>query len=178
MKDILIEFTEYGAVIHKDAAIIASLKDVPHCFFNPDLSKVSGVSPSFWALNEAGEIVKASPEEIQRRNDYLTSKPAANPSLKTTLDTLKQEIYSDMEQNIIDLKGNIYSVLNETLAENEKIASNLNKELNQISSDVLLIVKKEQEINNSKFDKLSKQLIMYKIAILILLGIALIGAIK
>jgi hypothetical protein len=97
MKDILIEFTEYGAIIHKDSAKIESLKDLPHCFFNPDLSNVSGVSPSFWSLDESGTIVKASQEEIVRRNEYLTSKPAETPSLKTTLDGVKQEMLGEME---------------------------------------------------------------------------------
>lgn len=97
MKDILVEFTEYGAIIHKDSAKIESLKDLPHCFFNPDLSNVSGVSPSFWSLDESGTIVKASQEEIARRNEYLTSKPAETPSLKTTLDGVKQEMLGEME---------------------------------------------------------------------------------
>jgi hypothetical protein len=97
MKDILVEFTEYGAIIHKDSAKIESLKDLPHCFFNPDLSNVSGVSPSFWSLDENGTIVKASQEEIVRRNEYLTSKPAETPSLKTTLDGVKQEMLGEME---------------------------------------------------------------------------------
>lgn len=97
MKDILVEFTEYGAIIHKDSAKIESLKDLPHCFFNPDLSNVSGVSPSFWSLNESGTIVKASQEEIDRRNEYYASKPAETPSLKTTLDGVKQEMLGEME---------------------------------------------------------------------------------
>jgi hypothetical protein len=107
MKDILIEFTEYGAIIHKDSAKIESLKDMPHCFFNPDLSNVSGVSPSFWTLDESGTIVKASQEEIVRRNEYLTSKPAETPSLKTTLDGLKREILSEMEVRHQEIKQNI-----------------------------------------------------------------------
>jgi hypothetical protein len=107
MKDILIEFTEYGAIIHKDSAKIESLKDLPHCFFNPDLSNVSGVSPSFWSLDESGTIVKASQEEIVRRNEYLTSKPAETPSLKTTLDGLKQEILGKMEVRHQEIKQNI-----------------------------------------------------------------------
>jgi hypothetical protein len=107
MKDILVEFTEYGAIIHKDSAKIESLKDMPHCFFNPDLSNVSGVSPSFWTLDESGTIVKASQEEIVRRNEYLTSKPAETPSLKTTLDGLKQEILGEMEVRHQEIKQNI-----------------------------------------------------------------------
>ena len=107
MKDILVEFTEYGAIIHKDSAKIESLKDLPHCFFNPDLSNVSGVSPSFWSLDESGTIVKASQEEIVRRNEYLTSKPAETPSLKTTLDGVKQEILGEMEVRHQEIKQNI-----------------------------------------------------------------------
>ena len=164
MKDILIEFTEYGAVIHKDAAIIASLKDVPHCFFNPDLSKVSGVSPSFWALNEAGEIVKASPEEIQRRNDYLTSKPAANPSLKTTLDTLKQEVFDEMEMrqeevnaSISDLKSVDEQIINTLEVKLIEVKDMLDKDEKH-----LLVLK---DLFTQHFDKQEKQIKYLKIAL-------------
>jgi hypothetical protein len=32
MKDILVEFTDNGAIIHKDPSVIASKKDLPYCF--------------------------------------------------------------------------------------------------------------------------------------------------
>ena len=164
MKDIIVEFTEYGAVVHKDAAIIASLKDVPHCFFNPDLSKVSGVSPSFWALNEAGEIVKASPEEIQRRNDYLTSKPAANPSLKTTLDTLKQEVFDKMEMRQEEVNASI----SDLKSVDEQIINTLEVKLIEVK-DMLdkdekhLLVLKDLFVQH--FDKQEKQIKYLKIAL-------------
>lgn len=164
MKDIIVEFTEYGAVVHKDAAIIASLKDVPHCFFNPDLSKVSGVSPSFWALNEVGEIVKASPEEIQRRNDYLTSKPAANPSLKTTLDTLKQEVFDEMEMrqeevnaSISDLKSVDEQIINTLAVKLIEVKHMLDKDEKH-----LLVLK---DLFAQHFDKQEKQIKYLKIAL-------------
>jgi hypothetical protein len=174
MKDILIEFTEYGAIIHKDSAKIESLKDLPHCFFNPDLSNVSGVSPSFWSLDENGAIVKASQEEIVRRNEYLTSKPAETPSLKTTLDGLKQEILSEIEvrhqeikQNIDHVKGDCYSISNE-----------INLSLDNKILELIDYVKDLKEKSDDELKTISKQLNVYKLALIVLSIIALIGVIK
>jgi len=174
MKDILVEFTEYGAIIHKDSAKIESLKDMPHCFFNPDLSNVSGVSPSFWSLNESGTIVKASQEEIVRRNEYLTSKPAETPSLKTTLDGVKQEILGEMEvrhqeikQNIDHVKGDCYSISDE-----------INLSLDNKILELINYVKDLKEKSDDELKTISKQLNVYKLALIVLSIIALIGAIK
>ncbi len=146
MKDILVEFTEYGAIIHKDSAKIESLKDMPHCFFNPDLSNVSGVSPSFWSLDESGTIVKASQEEIARRNEYLTSKPAETPSLKTTLDGLKQEILGEMETLHKKLASCIYDL---QLVDNQIINT----------FDVKLLDIKNELDKNEKLFKKSEELL-------------------
>jgi glutathionyl-hydroquinone reductase len=146
MKDILVEFTEYGAIIHKDSAKIESLKDLPHCFFNPDLSNVSGVSPSFWSLDESGTIVKASQEEIVRRNEYLTSKPAETPSLKTTLDGLKREILGEMETLHKKIASCIYDL---------QIAD---KQIIDTFDAKLLDVKNELD-KNEKFSKRSEELL-------------------
>lgn len=146
MKDILVEFTEYGAIIHKDSAKIESLKDVPHCFFNPDLSNVSGVSPSFWSLDQSGTIVKASQEEIARRNEYLTSKPAETPSLKTTLDGLKQEILGEMETLHKKLASCIYDL---QLVDNQIINT----------FDVKLLDIKNELDKNEKLFKKSEELL-------------------
>ncbi len=146
MKDILVEFTEYGAIIHKDSAKIESLKDLPHCFFNPDLSNVSGVSPSFWSLDQSGTIVKASQEEIARRNEYLTSKPAETPSLKTTLDGLKQEILGEMETLHKKLASCIYDL---QLVDNQIINT----------FDVKLLDIKNELDKNEKLFKKSEELL-------------------
>jgi hypothetical protein len=174
MKDILVEFTEYGAIIHKDSAKIESLKDMPHCFFNPDLSNVSGVSPSFWSLDESGTIVKASQEEIARRNEHLTSKPAETPSLKTTLDGVKQEILSEIEvrhqeikQNIDRVKSDYYSISNE-----------INLSLDNKILELIDYVKDLKQKSDDELKTISKQLNVYKLALIVLSIIALIGAIK
>jgi hypothetical protein len=146
MKDILVEFTEYGAIIHKDSAKIESLKDMPHCFFNPDLSNVSGVSPSIWSLDHSGTIVKASQEEIARRNEYLTSKPAETPSLKTTLDGLKQEILGEMETLHKKLASCIYDL---QLVDNQIINT----------FDVKLLDIKNELDKNEKLFKKSEELL-------------------
>ena len=177
MKDILVEFTEYGAIIHKDSFKIESLKDMPHCFFNPDLSNVSGVSPSFWALNESGTIVKASQEEIARRNEYLTSKPAETPSLKTTLNEIKKEINQDIQNNI----DQIYNKIDEI----KQIINNEKKELIKSDKDlsdsidfVINYFKDSKEKSDNELKTINKQLNVYKLALIVLSIIALIGAIK
>lgn len=101
MKDILVEFTDYGAIIHKDPSVISSKKDLPFCFFNPNLSKVSGVSPSYWVYSSDNEIVPASPEEKKRRDEYHKGKPSENTvSLKQTIDLMRQEICDDIQEDI------------------------------------------------------------------------------
>ena len=136
MKDILIEFTEYGAIIHKDSAKIESLKDLPHCFFNPDLSNVSGVSPSFWSLEESGTIVKASQEEIVRRNEYLTSKPAETPSLKTTLDGLKQEILEDTQESIKQVSDDILKSIDNLQIADKQIINTLDAKIFELENQL------------------------------------------
>jgi len=136
MKDILVEFAEYGAIIHKDSAKIESLKDLPHCFFNPDLSNVSGVSPSFWSLDENGTIVKASQEEIVRRNEYLTSKPAETPSLKTTLDGLKQEILEDTQESIKQVSDDILKSIDNLQIANKQIINTLDAKISDLENQL------------------------------------------
>jgi hypothetical protein len=136
MKDILIEFTEYGAIIHKDSAKIESLKDLPHCFFNPDLSNVSGVSPSFWSLDESGTIVKASQEEIARRNEYLTSKPAETPSLKTTLDGLKQRILEDTQESIKQVSDDILKSIHNLQIADKQIINTLDAKIFELENQL------------------------------------------
>jgi len=174
MKDILVEFTEYGAIIHKDSAKIESLKDMPHCFFNPDLSNVSGVSPSFWSLDQSGTIVKASQEEIARRNEYLTSKPAETPSLKTTLDGLKQEILGEMEVRHQEIKKNIDRVKSDCYS----ISNEINLSLDNKILELIDYVKDLKEKSDDELKTISKQLNVYKLALIVLSIIALIGAIK
>jgi hypothetical protein len=150
MKDILVEFTEYGAIIHKDSAKIESLKDLPHCFFNPDLSNVSGVSPSFWSLDQSGTIVKASQEEIARRNEYLTSKPAETPSLKTTLDGVKQEILGEMEVRHQEVNEFINASIEHLKLVDEQIINTL---------EVKLLDMKNSLDENKKLFKKSEELL-------------------
>lgn len=70
MKNILVEFGEYGARIYKDPAIIEQKKDQPNCFINPDTTAVLGISPVYWKIDLYGKIVKCSEEDMIRRNDH------------------------------------------------------------------------------------------------------------
>lgn len=108
MKDILVEFTDHGAIVHKDPSVIAAKRDLPYCFFNPELSKVAGVSPSYWVCNEDKEIVPASPEERKRRDEYHHNKPPENTvSLKQTMDQVLDEVYADLEKDIDEVQAKI-----------------------------------------------------------------------
>lgn len=171
MKDILVEFTDYGAIIHKNPSVISSKRDLPYCFFNPDISKVSGVSPSYWVYNKDNEIVPASPEERQRRNEYHKSKSSENTvSLKQTMDSMRQEIADDIDASLTDL----YLLINET-------HSKVDNKVNDLSSSLDFTVKcfrDNKDLNKEKFKELEKQLNRYKIALIVLSIIALIGAIK
>lgn len=68
MKDILVEFTEKGAIIHKDPLVISEKKSLPFCFLNPDLSEVNGISPSYWDYTSTGKIVPASSKKVKQIN--------------------------------------------------------------------------------------------------------------
>jgi DNA-binding transcriptional regulator GbsR (MarR family) len=76
-------------------------------FFNPDLSKVSGVSPSYW-IYANDEIVQASPEERKRRDEYHNNKPPENTvSFKQVLDDFHQELSNDLQENIKEINNSI-----------------------------------------------------------------------
>jgi hypothetical protein len=165
MKDILVEFTDYGAIVHKNPLVISSKKDLPYCFFNPDLSKVSGVSPSYWVyINE--EIIPASPEEKKRRDEYHKGKPPENTvSLKQTMDLMRQEICEDTQESIKqfsddilksidDVKGELYSINNEMNLRLDVKISELEDQLfeMEVSKEMLYldISEKSKEIKHLK----------------------------
>jgi hypothetical protein len=98
MKDILVEFTEKGAVIHKDPLIISAKKSLPHCFLNPDLSKVSGISPSYWDYSITGQIIPASKEKVKNIDEQVKS----NKNIKNfNKDFLESCIKKQQKQLII-----------------------------------------------------------------------------
>lgn len=94
MKNILVEFTEAGAIIHKNPDIIALKMNAPNCVLNPDMSRVSGVSPTFWKLDVFKNIVKCSDEEIQTRlalHKDKQSTPSVNVINMNLLQDVRQE---------------------------------------------------------------------------------------
>jgi hypothetical protein len=130
MKDILVEFTEYGAIIHKDQKVIESKSNDDKCFLNPDLSKVVGISPSFWMLNEYNKIVKCSEEEMQRRKTYhgtvvISDKPAVE---KVHIGELKKEFKQKFDLNEENLKNEI-SRLKQEIASHQKTSEDQLKDL-------------------------------------------------
>lgn len=163
MKDILVEFTDHGAIVHKDPSVIAAKRDLPYCFFNPELSKVAGVSPSYWVCNEDKEIVPASPEERKRRDEYHENKPPENTvSFKQTMDNLLDEVYQELEKNIKDLK-----------CINEQIINTFESKTTQLENDIIknkehtLDVKKSEiEIINKILEQ-EKHIKLLKIALVI-----------
>lgn len=60
--DYLVEFLESGARIIKDPLLIEKKKGLPNVVFNPDLTHLKGVSPSFW-VKEGDTIGTLHPNE-------------------------------------------------------------------------------------------------------------------
>lgn len=159
MKDILVEFTDHGAIVHKDPSVIAAKRDLPYCFFNPELSKVAGVSPSYWVCNEDKEIVPASPEERKRRDEYHHNKPPENTvSLKQTMDQVLDEVYTDLENDINNVQAKIEElkcidnqIINTLDIKTISLQNQLNTNILELKStkDLLLseLVKQEKQIN-------------------------------
>ena len=143
MKNILVEFTDHGAIVHKDPSIIAAKRDLPYCFFNPELSKVAGVSPSYWVCNSDKEIVPASPEERKRRDEYHDTKPPENTvSFKQTMDELLDEVYEDLEKNIEDLQ-----CINEQIVNTLDIKTiELQYQINKNTADILMLLTEKDEL--------------------------------
>ena len=109
MRNILVEITDYGAVIHKDSSIIEAKKSLSNCILNPDLSGVMGISPSYWTISN-GKIVAASKQEIQKRNDYHQKVSDAVSPTVSTLSSFKEEIYADLEEGIQQLEKSINEI--------------------------------------------------------------------
>lgn len=177
MKDILVEFTDYGAKVHKDPSVIAEKKGLSHCLFNPDLSKVSGVSPSYWVCNKDGEILPASLEEQKRRDEYHQSKPPENVlSLKQTLDEIREEIDASVVEN--------KDCLEKQIKELEQLINIDKQNLHDINNQLTLIINHSfdmfvdfRDSTSSKLKDLNIQLKNYKTALIVCFILALLGII-
>ena len=159
MKDILVEFHDYGAIIYKDPATIEIKKDLPNCFLNPDLSKVYGVSPSYWSLNEYNKIIQCSEEEMQRRNTYHTTsitsqQMAATSPQKVHIEDLREEFKEKFDhkeellrQEINRIKQELAQSTNESQEKIDSLMVELNKNREMLNVSKLLISK---ELNRHK----------------------------
>lgn len=163
MKDILVEFTDYGAVVHKDPAVIELKKDMPDCFLNPDLSAISGISPSYWDYNEAGQIVPASPEERKKRDEFHTV-PVVNSGLnlseiKEEYIGIKEELLA-LQQSLHEIKNiNKESVMNLSMDLSAAFSSidEVNDKLNELKVDVDNSVENLHDISNQIINSLDAQ---------------------
>ena len=101
MKDILVEFTNNGAFIHKNKATIQEKTGKENCFLNPDLSRVSKISPSFWMLDEYGKIIPCPEEEMKRREAYHSATVATPKAAGGTIHIgeLKKEFKDKFDLN-------------------------------------------------------------------------------
>jgi D-ribose pyranose/furanose isomerase RbsD len=160
MKDLLVEFTDNGAILHKDPAVIEEKKGLPYCFINPDLSNVIKVSPSYWVYNSDGEIVPASPEERKRRDELQSVKPNENTvSLKKTLSKLTEDLTDHCNKNTNKVELTIKE-------EVENIKSVIDQIANTVEVNKLLFKKGVEEnqkyiqalnlLNLTKFEKQEK----------------------
>jgi hypothetical protein len=156
MKDILVEFTEYGAIIHKDQKVIESKANDERCFLNPDLSKVVGVSPSFWMLNEYNKIIRCSEEEMQRRKTYhgtvvISDKPAVE---KVHIGELKKEFKQKFDLNEENLKAEINRL-------KQEIASHQKNSEDQLK-DLFHELARSKEMMNFAKDEIQEQKVINK----------------
>jgi hypothetical protein len=177
MKDILVEFTDNKAILHKDPLVISSKKDLPYCFLNPDLSKVSGISPSYWVYNKELGIIPASIEEQKRRDEYFNNKPPENEiSLSQTLDNMQKTLSSNLKEDI----NNIYGVIQEikTILNKNKELTDCNKEQLEIRINSVFDCFSFFENNQKRIiNDINKKFKNYKLAIIILFVISLMGLI-
>ena len=131
-KKILVQFSDFGATIVKDPDEIEKLAGQPNCFLDPDLSKVYGVSPAYWCLNEYNKIMKCSEEEMQRRNAYHKTIVIGEKQTveKVHIADLKKEFKEKFDQNEEALLLEISRLKQEIAGHNEKADQQL-KELYQ-----------------------------------------------
>lgn len=172
MKDILVEFTDHGAIIHKDPSIIASKKDLSNCVLNPDTSSVTGVSPSFWKLNESNRIVKCSQEEIDNRVEFHTKKEVENNTnifSKTVVDEIREEFSLEIQANIEEIKENIESV--------KKIIKEYKDSSNKQMVDVNFSIEKVENNLLIEHEQIKKQLNKYKVGLIISILLGILGII-
>jgi Asp-tRNA(Asn)/Glu-tRNA(Gln) amidotransferase C subunit len=158
MKDILVEFTDYGAIVHKNPSTILSKKDLPYCFFNPDLSKVSGVSPSYWVYSKEGTINQASPEERKRRDEYHKGKPLENTvSFKQTLDLMREEISEDIAESIKELSDDISKSIEDLKSFDQQTVNTFSYKIMDIKNDMDSDKKASQSLDDIFAKKLLQQ---------------------
>jgi len=101
MKDILVEFTENGAIVYKSKAVIEEKTGNSNCLLNPDLSRVLKISPSFWMLDEYGKIIPCPEEEMKRRENYHSATVSAPKATGGTvhIGELKKEFKEKFDLN-------------------------------------------------------------------------------
>lgn len=168
MKDILVEFTDYGAKVHKDPSVIAEKKGLPYCFFNPDLSKVSGVSPSYWISTHDGEILPASLEERKRRDDYHQNRPPENSvSLKQLLNEMDEKIdlTSKEHREYLDVQ---IKELQQLLDADKQNLHDINNQLTIIINHSFDMFVDFRDLTTRKLKEINKQLKFYKISLIVL----------
>lgn len=177
MKEVLVEINEYGAILHKDPSVIDKKRDLPNCFINPDLSKVYGISPTYWSLNEYNKIVKCTEEEMQRRNTFHKTIVSSQSSSieKVNIEDLRAEFEEkfDAKEELLQLEiVKLKQEISQSKDKTEEVISKLIFELNKNKEMLRLTTSKlmmESEKNNSNHKKL---------AIAVLLSAILAAALK
>jgi hypothetical protein len=102
-KDILVEFGEFGARIHKGSDNIDFYKDSPNCVLNPDLSHVRNISPAFWVYRD-NAVSHCTPEEAaqiienEKKKAALLSAVNEIPNMEARKKII-EEIVSNMSFN-------------------------------------------------------------------------------
>lgn len=176
-KSILVQFSDYGATIIKDPVQIEKLTGQPNCFLDPDLSKVYGVSPAYWTLNEYNKIIKCSEEEMQRRNTYHRTVVTGEKQTveKVHISDLKKEFKDKFDQNEEFLMLEISRLKQEISGHNQKADQQLKELYQDLNRNKMLLEATkmnliQQQVKNEKSHK--------KLAISVVLAIAVSVLIK
>jgi hypothetical protein len=154
MKDILVEFRENGAIVHKDRATIQELVGKKHCFLNPNLSRVAGVSPSYWMLDQYEEIVPCTEEEMQRRDSYHRATVIVSKAPTETLNTndLKSEFKQKFQMNEELLRFEINRIKQEISDNNKNSESRLALLKEELAKSEILLSETKQIITDVRGD--------------------------
>lgn len=104
-------FTTNTARILRDPPNLSDMTKWPNAVIDPDLSRVSGLLPQFWRL-EDGSVVPMSPHEIRYRKQVITSNGMDNVVRRLELNEIRPEMKDYEVIKALQLEYNQLRVIN------------------------------------------------------------------